>query len=97
MERSKSVAFARRHLPQGPDVLLFDPQKYDGRQEELTIERQKLTRNKLLEYASLTDYLRQRFKNEAMKLVTRDPDILENLGDRWEKIPVKLQRRFLKP
>jgi len=77
--------------------LLFDPQDYLKNDPSLTIVNKKLSSANLLSYGELATKLRKKFTKDALKILTDSDTIIENLEEEFEKIPTKLQRKFLKP
>ena len=64
--------------------MIFDPQSYKGKENLLTIDSQQLQQDELLAFGRLATKLRLQLNNAAIKQVTNNPDIIENLDQQYE-------------
>ena len=97
MKRGYDFSNLRFHLHDATDLLVFDPEAYKGRDNLLTIEAQKLEDDDLLAFGELATRLRRQFNDSAIRQVTGNQDIIENLNEQYHEIPEHLQRKLLRP
>ena len=84
MKRGYNFSYLRFNLPNDTDLMIFDPQSYKGKENLLTIDSQQLQQDELLAFGRLATKLRLQLNNAAIKQVTNNPDIIENLDQQYE-------------
>ena len=84
MKRGYDYSSLRFNLHSEADLMIFDPQSYKGKEILLTIDKQQLQPDQLLAFGRLATKLRLQLNNAAIKQVTNNPDIIENLDQQYD-------------
>ena len=84
MKRGYNFSNLRFNLLSDADLMIFDPQTFKGKENSLSISAQQLQQDEMLAFGRLATKLRLQLNNAAIRRVTSNPDIIENLDQQYD-------------
>jgi hypothetical protein len=94
LKNDKQIARIRENLNDVRSELLFDPEKYSVNNLSLTVERQRLTENALMNYGQQATELRQKFARLAIEAAKESERTNPPQNEGEELASDKLMRKY---